>query len=678
MPDTNTKMAKRALLQTGAAPAFSRLDSSIDDFEELPVPFETQIGPHVPVAELSFEERLQANPFIIGLRRPAGLEVAKLHVSMLQQDAGRTTSTEDVAGPGGKHESVFAIKYNDFNNKKFWCLIAMLFLYTLIIELVKQKVVQETKEDRCNRAFVERMFAEVMVFGVVAMSVFVSSQFFTMSMETFHIFEFADILISFGALFLLVAGLAFTRLRKVEDAHLEKLYEQDHTQVMTAIKEATNIKDLSPLVLDRAVLEVTRSQFYLQHRLDESTFSWSIYLIESLNAEICKFIHINQFTWLSLMGISAWIWAVHISFGHGSSGLPALFAPSANLTTYMIQLNAANWMALILLLIVGLQAHRVRQMMKHMLGVADIEELRVATGASEQTFRTIDTFGMRKEHTMEVLVFRCNLIFQAAQVLAVCTSVLLGFYLMHVLYNLVAYKMPWWWHALFLVPQVLAFGLVLPYILTQYTHVHCFVDPEVDVMDSVIEIIGEAWQDLRFVEKQLGGKAQTDGNVETTDEYYKWAMQECEKAGRNLSKSGIVDGQFSQDDFRGALKLIGVHVSQARAKRLFKLLAHGQHLLRYEDFVKQVLNARPAQPRRGGRRPTILISDGDQSKEKQSKHQWMREKSLAMGIIGATTSQSSADCDKDSSDEGEHAKNDAAVSTPRLAAASGDFSRAKS
>lgn len=571
----------RALLQTGSSATFGRLDSSTEVFEELPAPWDSTIGDPVYALEPSFEARLEANPFILGLRRPNDLEVAKLHVMRYSEAKAPATPLED--GSGSDHESVFAIKYNDFNNKMFWSMAACLFIYTFAIDIVKEKVIHATRTERCNRVFVDRLFAELMVFGVVAMSVFAISQCYTMPMATFSLFEFSDILISFGAFFVIFTGIAFFRLRDIEDKHLEKLYHQEQEEVNDVVSQADDIKALPLLVMDRAALEVTRSQFFLLNRLDGDTFSWSIYVVESLNADICKFIEINQFTWLFLMGISVCIWLMHLAFGP--------VALSGDLSSYMVRLVSASWLTVLVMAIIGLQARHVRHKMNYMLGLTDIRELRHALGMAVSSSGVVDTFQARQEDKMDALKLQCKIIFQASQVTAVCMSVQLGFYFMHVLYNLVTFGMPWWWHLLFIAPPCIAFGLLLPYILIQFTHVRSFIDPDGDVIDAVIEGVGQAFHDLRFVQRQLEKKAQSEMPVFSASlkEYRSWAVQEFEKA------SGSVEGapatEWSKDEFVSALNYIGVHVSKARAHRLFKVLAYEQGgMLKIEDFLQQMFD----------------------------------------------------------------------------------------
>mmetsp|Transcript_98463 Transcript_98463/g.180518 ORF Transcript_98463/g.180518 Transcript_98463/m.180518 type:complete len:603 (+) Transcript_98463:82-1890(+) len=494
---------------------------------------------------------------------------------------------------GGKnHESVFKIKYNDFNNTKFWSMAAFVFFFTFLIHHAKKRISESTEEDESLKVLVEQVFAEVMLFGVMAMSVFVSSQMVTLSMSTFHIFELAHLLISFAAFLLILAGVIFGNLRKVEDRYLKRIYKTSMVEVRRTIRQSDSIQDLPHELMDRAILELTRSQFFSQHRLDGDTFSWSIYLVESLRNNVGKLIEIKPLTWLALFLISAWVWILHMVFGEASWSL--MSGPPANIGSYMIKLVLVNWICLAAQVLVALQAHRSVLQMKHMLGAADIEELRLALGVADPGVRVVDkTLGMRREWNLEVLTFRCKINFNALQVFAVLTAILLGFYFMHVLYNLIEFRMPWWWHLLFLVPPFVTFGLALPFVLVQYTHVQSFVEPDSDVIDCVLEAVGQAWQDLHFVQRQLEAKAKNQGieDTGTTREYYEWAMKTCEEADRNASKSGMVDGAFSGGDFARALVHIGVHISKVRAKRLFKVLSHDKPLMKYEDFLDHVFAA---------------------------------------------------------------------------------------
>lgn len=538
----------------------------------------------------------------VGSCASSRMSAAQSATSALLQTGAATapmnSRIDELKEVGGKmHESVFKIKYNDFNNTKFWSMAAFVFGYTFLIHHAKNRIVEITEEDESLDALVEPVFAEVMLFGVMAMTVFVCSQAVTLSMSTFHIFELAHLLISFAAFLLIMAGLVFGNLRKFEDRYLKRIYKTSMVEVRRTIRHADRVQELPRAVMDRAILEVTRSQFFSHHRLDSDTFSWSIFLIESLRSNVCSFISIKPLTWIALFLISAWIWGMHMVFGEASWSLTNSRA-TANLGPYMTKLVLINWICLAAQALIALQAHRSVLQMKHMLGSTDMEDLRLALGMVDPGVRVVDkTLGLRREWNLEVLTFRCKIIFQGLQVFVVFTSILLGFYFMHVLYNLITFRMPWWWHVLFLVPPAITFGLVVPFVLVQYTHVQSFVQPDSDVIDGVLEAVGQAWQDLHFVQRQLEAKANHQGveNTGSTRQYYEWAMKTCEEADRNASKSGMVDGSFSCGDFARALVYIGVHISKARAKRLFKVLNHDKPLMKYESFLDYVFAAHDEQ-----------------------------------------------------------------------------------
>merc|ERR1712224_154830 len=93
--------------------------------------------------------------------------------------------------------------------------------------------------------FVERVVAELMMFGVVAISVFVFSQVASMGEHTHHLFEFCDVLCSFGACFLILMGIVLFGFRRLFEWRQDSHIPLDPAQVLTELENVSSLDELS-------------------------------------------------------------------------------------------------------------------------------------------------------------------------------------------------------------------------------------------------------------------------------------------------------------------------------------------------------------------------------------------------------------------------------------------------
>merc|ERR1719160_1875694 len=107
-----------------------------------------------------------------------------------------------------------------------------------------------------------------MMFGVVAISVFVFSQVASMTEHTHHLFEFTDVLCSFGACFLILIGIVLFGFRRWFEWRQDSHLPLDSTEVLAELEKVGSLKELSSGTVAGLRHNVKRAQFFARHKLN--------------------------------------------------------------------------------------------------------------------------------------------------------------------------------------------------------------------------------------------------------------------------------------------------------------------------------------------------------------------------------------------------------------------------
>merc|ERR1719473_1109827 len=120
----------------------------------------------------------------------------------------------------------------------------------------------KAQSNRCNKMFVDRIVSELMMFGVVAISVFVFTQLSSFPEHTHNLFEFTDVLCSFGACFLILVGIVLYCCRRCFEWNQDSHLPMDPAQVLSEIQNVDSLKQLDSATLKSLQNSVKRAQFF--------------------------------------------------------------------------------------------------------------------------------------------------------------------------------------------------------------------------------------------------------------------------------------------------------------------------------------------------------------------------------------------------------------------------------
>lgn len=455
--------------------------------------------------------------------------------------------------------SIFEMKLADLDCKDFWLIVFFMLVFTVIVDRVQWYITMKAQSNRCNKMFVERVVSELMMFGVVAISVFVFSQLASMTEHTHHLFEFTDVLCSFGACFLILMGIVLFCFRQWFEWSQDKTH-YDPKEVLSKLKSVTSLKELPSGTVRSLQNSVKRAQFFARHKLTNQTFSWNLFLIETLNEGICELINLNWITWVAACILAGIILLWRHQIGHMGAMFHEIEHP--HLVGYLV-CTWINWALCVSQYISLLASHK--QLRFH-LGLTTVETMRVGVEEAQRIEAAIDANQSinldGKDSDLDTVIkrlARMSTIFaQISQMLALGLCFMSGFYVMHLIHNINHFKdhSEWAWHLAFLVPLGTGLFLLLPLILVELASIQAFCDPSHDVMDSVIEQVHQASTDLQFLRTQL-----ESASPEGTD---------AKKFVTDLLKNADVktDDVISIKEFQKVLSKVGVKVSKERTARL--------------------------------------------------------------------------------------------------------------
>jgi len=471
-----------------------------------------------------------------------------------------------------QHESIFTLNASDLDCRTFWILITAMLFFTIIVDRI-QALCTWLATSRCDRMFLERAISELMMFGVVATSMFLISQFYHMPEEVHVLFEFVDILCSFAACFLILMGVILFYLRRLMETDMSTfMMEKEGTVRM--VDDAGSMSDLSARDLRRVQWQVMRSQFVARHKLSLKKFSYNFYLIETLNQDICDLININWITWVVTFGVSLlylgirWLEVIKKS-------------PTQVLVDYVL-MTWVIWTGTVV--IYGFIVFQVRQLYGK-LGLNTLEDLRKSVKEAKEIEVALDAGKYPRATKLEdedisKFTHWSSIASQCYQIAGLLLCFMLGFYVMHGIYNIEHYGFAWYWHLLFLFPLISGLFVILPHMLKEDSILQGFCNPNSDVMDAVVDLLRQAYADLAHVRTQLevGAAAAERKDVK------KWAIEQLK------ASSGKEDNLMGVKEFKKVLKAIGVVLSNDRARRLYRRLSHGSSTMTYDVFLEQVFN----------------------------------------------------------------------------------------
>ena len=190
---------------------------------------------------------------------------------------------------------------------QFWFVFSLMIAFIIFVDRLQYALDMAVKGDRCLEMLLARVYAELLVFGVVACGLLLYTMFAPMSSRLHKIFELVDILCTLGAMLVIVFGVFMFNFLH----YSHRLYERQ-MMASTRIKTLLHAEDVKGAA---SVLAEGNSQVGLEevadHMLSSTAFKWDyqlpatfrfhVYLREMIAQAVCDVIDISWITWTVLL-----------------------------------------------------------------------------------------------------------------------------------------------------------------------------------------------------------------------------------------------------------------------------------------------------------------------------------------------------------------------------------------
>eukprot|EP00928_Gymnodinium_smaydae_P078675 TRINITY_DN62782_c0_g1_i1.p1 TRINITY_DN62782_c0_g1~~TRINITY_DN62782_c0_g1_i1.p1 ORF type:complete len:508 (-),score=108.44 TRINITY_DN62782_c0_g1_i1:6-1529(-) len=356
----------------------------------------------------------------------------------------------------GVHHSIFLMHLRDIDVPAFWVVLAGMIFFTVLIDKGQQVAAWFVSENFTLKKFLEKVYSELMMFGMVAISLFVfTSVIGDMSDTMFGFFEFVDILCSFGALGLIwISAVLFLlcRISSVTWASLE-----------------AGVGKYSPEKIEHFAR--MRRAFIKRHSLRDD-FLFHDYLDDSIGENCFNVIDLRWYTWILLALLPAAGWLLRSLAGKNMSDV-----------AFLAQLGVLNWVLFFLhaVLMVWIQVN-----------VHALDRQLILSDADRASPFPIPLLSK----SMGVHAW-------FMQVLALTNTFMIAMYVMSVLYTTSYYNfhLRFFWLAALGTPCLLNSLVLLPVLVQRYTVVQAFFEPTHDLIAEIVEKEHKILEDEAFLRK---------------------------------------------------------------------------------------------------------------------------------------------------------------------------------
>ena len=212
------------------------------------------------------------------------------------------------SGSSSGSENFYALPIEDgVGAFPFWVVFSLMIAFIIFVDRLQYALDMAVKGDRCLEMLLARVYAELLVFGVVACGLLLYTMFAPMSSRLHKIFELVDILCTLGAMLVIVFGVFMFNFLH----YSHRLYERQ-MMASTRIKTLLHAEDVRGAAL---LLAQGNSQVGLEevadHMLSSTAFKWDyqlpatfrfhVYLREMIAQAVCDVIDISWITWTVLL-----------------------------------------------------------------------------------------------------------------------------------------------------------------------------------------------------------------------------------------------------------------------------------------------------------------------------------------------------------------------------------------
>jgi len=429
-----------------------------------------------------------------------------------------------------QHHSIFMMASRQLDCVAFWVILAGMMAFTILIDRCENTLTRWCKNDKTEWMLLQRINAELMMFGVIGLGVFIGSNLISDIPEHyFQLFEFIDILCSLGAVGVIVIAAILWILRRIMERRWAVL--ERNTDYVPRNGEGR-------ISVDQATMRQFEwnlmSRKFRRHQQLPSSFSYLRYLKECLAQNICDLMDLSLWSWMLLFILSL-------------CGLCARSGHSKPWSTqeYEIAFLILVWGTFFLFVLVQMEVNSARAHLRTELGIKDQthEHLEKTLSMLQQGSNISDTstIGAPEHPKAKSWAWKIQ---QTIQFLSLSTAFEAAFYLMNVRFNLTVMHYGWWWKVLMAIPMFLNFFCMLPMIISRFTMVEAYFTPDHDAIDSVVNSMRSRYEDLRFLHHLW---------------LYKGKPLFASPSGKDVKEA----------EFGDILRQTGIQVSQERLRRLF-------------------------------------------------------------------------------------------------------------
>jgi len=446
---------------------------------------------------------------------------------------------------GGGGDNIFELKTKKLDSAQFWIILAGMVFYGLLIDRVQYFTQRAVENSRCSKMIFERTVTEFMVFGIVAITMFIGTNLDPHLDEkypycTTHL-TYADVLVSFAACSLIVLGALYSWMRHRTEEHLQGFQGDEHKDTVIP-----RMGTWRPMNLKQ------QSVFLERKNLTTFSFNWNLYFQESLAHQICDLINITWVTWLVTF-IVLLPMVVYKGF---------LVTDAAKTAAYINGFLFTTWFFLLLTLATVIQIRLLRGKLyaavDGYLKATRVDEVDEDSEDEDNDTDDLEVVDKSMEWWSDFLAW-------LMQFESLCICFILGMYVMHLSYNLKVYGHDLsypvlWYHLGFLLPLLLSLVVLFPLGLVELTSIQAFSAPDQEVLHTIIAETRQAHTDLVFIQSKIMslGSSKTE------------AAQE--KARTILINANGGDDTVKRMDMIDLLVSIDVHLTKQRSLAVFDLV----------------------------------------------------------------------------------------------------------
>mmetsp|Transcript_133929 Transcript_133929/g.244281 ORF Transcript_133929/g.244281 Transcript_133929/m.244281 type:complete len:542 (+) Transcript_133929:79-1704(+) len=448
----------------------------------------------------------------------------------VQEESHRVSFVGFEKKGGGGQQSIFALSIKKIDSANFWLVIAGMLLFTVIVDRGQWLLERQSADSARAQAILARTNSELVMFGVVAVALFVVTNLIEMDEGLFLQVEYVDILCSLTCILLMGTISCYFLLFNARAASWEAYEAQDLQEGETP----------SGSSMDAATYKALARRFQTRHNLPDS-FVFLVYLKECFMLDCCEVMNVRWYVWLIMMFVSVFFYWLR-----GLRLAESIPSPSQ----YLI--GALCFKMLIFLVFAGI-AWYVSRPYSQLIKCAP----QLARELSTPEGKNVDDIvgDSPRNEFLHVLL----------QYAALANCVLIMMFLMHEIHIIYIKDVSNYWY-LSVTPLLLNVFPLLPLSLMRMSYVDAFHNSNHEALDTVLNEIHRLDGDLQYI-RML------------------WKL-------KGMPRPKLESKELAYKDFKELLleDQLNLHVNEERAKRLFAAIdLDGSGTVNVDEFV-QVLS----------------------------------------------------------------------------------------